>query len=80
MGALARDPIRADNSYFHFPAWVQICRVRSALAVPAGLDEAYFVALARLPGLASTAATAPWDEDRLACVLSAIAAAKAIAQ
>jgi len=74
--ALARDPARAGSTYFHFPAWVEICRVRNGLTAPDDLREPYFAALARLPGLAAAAAAAPWDDDRLACVLCAIAAAK----
>jgi hypothetical protein len=74
--ALARDPARAGSTYFHFPAWVEICRVRKGLTAPDDLRAPYFAALARLPGLAAAAAAAPWDDDRLACVLSAIAAAK----
>jgi len=74
--ALASDPVRAGNTYFHFPAWVEICRVRKALTVPEDLREPYVAALARLPGLAAVAAEAPWDDERLACMLSTIAAAK----
>jgi len=74
--ALASDPVLADDTYFHFPAWVEICRVKKGLEVPADLREAYFAALARLPDLAAAASAVPWDDERLACVLAAIAVAK----
>src|SRR5688572_14620061 len=32
--ALARAPERADSSYFQFPAWIEICRAKSAVEVP----------------------------------------------
>jgi hypothetical protein len=73
--ALARDPVGAGSTYFQFPAWVEICRARHGIAVPADLAPAYFQSLARLPELAAAATKAPLDDDRLACILSAIAAA-----
>lgn len=74
--ALAMDPPTADSAYFQFPAWVEICRVRHATTVPDDLRDAYFGSLSRLPKLAAEAAVVPWDDSRLACVLSAIAVAR----
>lgn len=76
IAALALAPAQADESFFQFPAWVEICRAKAGAAVPADLEAAYFESLAKLPGLASAAATQPWNSGRLACVLSAIAASK----
>jgi hypothetical protein len=74
--ALASDPVRADAAYFQFPAWVEICRCRKQVPIPADLEEAYFHSLRRLPALAAIAAQAEWGPDRLVCVLSAVAASK----
>jgi hypothetical protein len=76
IAALASDPMEADESYFQFPAWVEICRAKQNVAVPEDLARAYFDSLATLPLLASQAAGRRWDAGFLACVLSAIAAAK----
>ncbi len=76
IAALALAPAEADESFFQFPAWVEICRARQDVTVPPDLRPAYFESLARLPGLASAAAAKPWSASYLACVLSAIAAAK----
>ena len=74
--ALALEPLEADPSFFQFPAWVEICRAKQGVALPIDLEGSYFESLGRLPELAAAAATKPWDAERLACVLSAIAAAK----
>jgi hypothetical protein len=76
VNALAAQPSAATATYFHFPAWVEICRQRQGLSIPADLEQAYFAALAQLPALVAAAAARPWDADMLACVLAAIAAAK----
>ncbi|NJK42265.1 MAG: hypothetical protein HC937_00280 [Aquincola sp.] len=76
VAALASAPTQADSAYFQFPAWVEICRERSAVQVPADLSAAYFQALARLPGLVAQASAATWQPDLAACALSAVAAAK----
>ncbi len=73
---LSHAPIKADNSYFHFPAWIEICRLKNSIPIPAELEEAYFAALAQLPSLVAAAADREWDENDLACALAAIAAAK----
>jgi hypothetical protein len=74
--ALAIAPTKADSSFFHFPAWVEICRQKTATPIPDDLRQAYFDARARLPSLVATAANREWDGNTLACALSAIAAAK----
>jgi hypothetical protein len=74
--ALSIAPTKADSSFFHFPAWVEICRQKTATPVPEDLRQAYFAALARLPPLVAAAADRKWDDSFLACILAAIAAAK----
>jgi hypothetical protein len=76
VAALATAPAQADESFFHFPAWVEICRAKNAVEVPQDLQSSYFEALSRLPGLVAQAANRPWTEGFLACALSAVAAAK----
>lgn len=73
---LASAPLRADSSYFQFPAWVEICRAKKGLAVPEDLALAYFESLSRLPALVAAASSRQWDEGFLRCALSAVAAAK----
>ncbi len=74
--ALASAPLKADFSYFQFPAWVEICRTKKHLSVPEDLAPAYFNALSRLPELVAAASTCNWDEGHLRCALAAIAVAK----
>ncbi|MBA8888934.1 hypothetical protein FHW12_003170 [Dokdonella fugitiva] len=76
VAALATAPERADSSYFHFPAWVDVCRFRKNVEIPADLRAAYVEALAKLPGLVAAASSREWSEEFLACALAAIAAAK----
>lgn len=76
VGYLAQAPTKADFSYFQFPAWVEICRRKGGVAIPADLTDAYENALSALPRLVATAADRPWDEGMLSCALSAIAASK----
>jgi hypothetical protein len=73
---LASSPDRAGGVYFHFPAWVEICRQKNGTAVPPDLLPAYQDALAMLPFLVASAANRAWDDEFAASVLSAIAAAK----
>ncbi len=77
--ALSIAPSTADSSFFHFPAWVEICRQKTATPIPEDLRQAYFDALALLPSLVAAAAQRECEGDRLACLLSAIAAAKGFA-
>ena len=76
VAALASSPSSADSTYFHFPAWVEICRAKSEVVVPDDLAPAYFGALSRLPSLVAEASSREWDSDLLVCALSAVAAAK----
>ena len=77
VAALAVAPERADFSYFQFPAWVEICRKRTSMDVPADLARAYFDALAQLPVLVAPAADREWDDALVLSALAAIAASKA---
>jgi hypothetical protein len=74
--ALARAPAAAGATYFHFPAWVEICRRRTDVAIPFDLKRSYFDALARLPALVAEAAAREWDSELLTSALGAIAAVK----
>ena len=76
VGALAENPATAPAVFFHFPAWVEICRKRNGTAIPDDLAEGYEHALARIPALAAAASLRPWDEEMLQCILAAIAAVK----
>jgi hypothetical protein len=76
IAALSSTPLKADESYFHFPAWVEICRAKGNVEVPPELRDAYFSALASLPELVARASNRAWDPGFLACALAAIAAAK----
>ena len=75
ISALASAPARAHETYFHFPAWVEICRAKRAMVVPADLHEPYHSALGMLPRLAGLAAAKARSRGFLACALSASAAA-----
>lgn len=74
--ALASAPSRASATYFHFPAWVEVCRQNRGVAIPQDLETPYLAALARLPSLAGAAAVQAWDSEYTASVLAAVAAAK----
>ena len=76
VAALATAPAKAGESFFQFPAWVEICRAKNHVEVPGDLKGPYFEALARLPGLVAEASSRPWEAGFLACALSAVAAAK----
>ncbi len=76
IDALASAPLRADSSYFQFPAWVEVCRVKNGVSVPEDIAPTYFESLSRLPALVAAAASRKWDEGFLRCALSAVAAAK----
>ncbi|HDR9492197.1 hypothetical protein [Burkholderia stabilis] len=74
--ALASAPERADHSYFQFPAWVEICRARNMIQVPADLEPAYLLSLAQLPSLVATVSERACDAGLLVCMLAAVAVAK----
>ncbi len=76
VAALSTAPSEADESFFQFPAWVEICRAKNQAEIPTDLQAQYFEALARLPSLVAQASTRQWEAGFLACALSAIAAAK----
>jgi len=74
--ALSISPLTADSSFFHFPAWVEVCRQKKNASVPENLRQAYFSALNSLPSLVAAAANREWDDSFLSCALAAVAAAK----
>lgn len=74
--ALASAPLKADSTYFQFPAWVEICRAKHEMAVPEDLAASYFESLSRMPAIVAAAAAREWDNSFLSCTLSAIAASK----
>jgi len=76
VAALASNPAGAGADFFHFPAWIEICRVRQGAEIPEDLTPAYMAAMARLPVLVGIAAQRDWDAGFTACALAAIAAAK----
>lgn len=73
--ALASAPAKADEAFFTFPAWVEICRARQEVEIPADLKADYFTSLMRLPGLVAQAAAERNGSSFAACALSATAAA-----
>lgn len=76
VAALASDPIKADSTYFQFPAWIECCRINKKVPIPEDLVRDYKQALSQLPQLVAEASKRPWSEDFLQCALGAIAAAK----
>ena len=73
---LAVAPHKADFSFFQFPAWVEICRVKEKITLPEPLANSYVTALASLPEIVASATKAEWDDTLASCALAAIAAAK----
>jgi hypothetical protein len=76
IAALATDPLKADSTYFQFPAWVECCRVNKDVPIPEDLAWDYKRSLSQLPRLVAEASKRTWDEGFLQCALGAIAAAK----
>jgi hypothetical protein len=77
VAALATNPLKADESYFQFPAWVECCRVRRQVPIPDDLAADYNDALSQLPMLVAEASKRPWNEEGfMQCALAAVAAAK----
>jgi len=76
IAALAENPMKADSTYFQFPAWVECCRANKGVPIPDDLMWDYKEALSQLPYLVAKASTRPWDEGFLQCAFGAIAAAK----
>jgi hypothetical protein len=69
-------PDSMDASFFHFPAWVEICRTKGGPPIPKDLESAYFEALQRLPALVATASRTTWSPAYLSCCMAALAVAK----
>ncbi|WP_082493474.1 hypothetical protein [Massilia sp. Leaf139] len=76
IAAIASSPERVTDVYFHFPAWVEICRHKNGIDVPHDLVTDYFESLSRIPALAASAGEKQWNAAFTACALSATAAAK----
>ena len=76
IAAIASSPGRASDVYFHFPAWVEICRHKNNVDVPEELASDYFDSLSRIPALVANIEEKQWSTAFTACVLSATAAAK----
>jgi hypothetical protein len=74
--ALSSAPAEAAESFFHFPAWVEICRAKNHVEVPEDLQSAYFQSLSQLPALVAAASSRAREPGFLACALAALAAAK----
>jgi hypothetical protein len=74
------NPLEASADYFHFPAWVEICRNRQNIAVPDTLALAYFEALSELPRLVGIATARDWDSGFLLVAMSAVAVGKGYPQ
>jgi hypothetical protein len=73
---LSTDPLKAGWDYFGFPTWVEICRVKKSVPIPADLEADYVAALKQLPSLVEPALSIERDEGFLRSALSAIAASK----
>jgi hypothetical protein len=76
ISAIESDPLKADSSYFQFPAWIECCRLRKNVSIPDDLALAYRRALSQLPQLVADASKRPWEEGFIQCALGAVAAAK----
>ncbi len=74
--ALSTAPLEAAAVYFHFPAWVEICRRRTGVSIPFDLKASYDAALGALPDLVARASARDWDDQLLLSALGAIAASK----
>jgi hypothetical protein len=73
---VASAPLKVDSTYFHFPAWVEICRMKRQMSVPKDLHDSYFESLALVPALLAAASHRQWEPDFLVCALAAMSAAK----
>lgn len=76
IGLLRTNPAAASFDFFHFPAWIEICRLKNAAKVPADLEASYIDAIRSLPSLVAAAADRDWEPRFLLCAMAAIAAAK----
>jgi hypothetical protein len=75
VSILSSDPIHATFSFFQFPTWVEICRQRNGIEIPADLKQAYQASIALLPECVAKASSRNWDASSggLACALAAVA-------
>ncbi len=76
VAAAERNPTKASETYFQFPACVEISRQQNSVTVPEFLASAYFGSLAKLPSLVAAASEREWGSEFLSCALAAIAASK----
>lgn len=76
VAAARAAPTEAGESFFQFPAWVEICRAKGRVEVPRDLQASYFEALGQLPGLAGLALSRKREAGFVACALCAIAASQ----
>jgi len=76
VAALASAPGTAPAVYFHFPAWVEICRRKTGIELPNELAGAYNDSLKTLRAIAARAlGDGELDECGMRCALAAVAAA-----
>ena len=75
VSALKSNPKLAPSVYLHFPAWVEICRLKAEVQVPVQLAGAYNEVLNTLRGLAvDVLGEEQLDEGKMRCALAAVAA------
>ena len=75
VSALQSSSLNAPTVYFHFPAWVEICRRKAEIEVPGHLAGAYKEALNVLRTLAADILSQEHpDEGTMRCAMAAIAA------
>ncbi len=79
VSALAISPLSASFTYFQFPVWVEICRLRHNLTVPEELSSSYFEALQKLGSLVCAASSRDSDFDFTRVALAAMAISKGFA-
>jgi hypothetical protein len=79
VSVLATSPSLASFTYFQFPVWVEICRLRHNLTVPEELSLSYFEALQKLGSLVCAASSRDWDFDFTRVALAAMAISKGFA-
>jgi hypothetical protein len=75
VAILANAPTQADSSFFQFPTWIEICRVKAGLEVDEDLKVPYFSALGELPQLVAAASRATATPEHAACCMAAVAVA-----
>jgi hypothetical protein len=58
------------------PTWIEICRQRSATAIPEDVSSAYFASISDLSRVATAALKSVNNEGSLRCLLASIAISK----